>query len=170
MVEYLIPFKGLSIGKHDFQFHVRDKFFVDYKSEIVSKGDLVVDFILDKQSRLMTSEMFIKGSVRLICDRCLEEFYFQIDVKYDQIFKFGSAPDIQNDDIIYLSDKDYQIDVGELILENILLEIPIKKIHPNDKDGKPTCNPRQLELINKYAKHKQVDPRWDALKNIKFDD
>ncbi len=170
MVEYLIPFKGLSFGKHEFQFHVEDKFFVDCKSEIVKKGNIIVDFILDKQSRLMTSEMFIKGSVKLICDRCLDEFDFPIDVKYNQIFKFGNAPDIQDDDIIYLSDKDYQIDVSELILENILLEIPIRKIHPDDKDGNPKCNPKQLKLINKFVKQKQLDPRWDALKNIKFDD
>ncbi len=170
MVEYLIPFKGLSVGKHDFQFHVKDKFFVDIKSDIVEDGNLVIDFILDKQSRLMTSEMFIKGNIKLVCDRCLGLFDFPIDVKCNQIFKFGSAPDIQQDDIIYLSNKDYQIDVSELILENIILEIPIRKIHPDDKDGNPICNNDQLKLINKYVKKKHADPRWDALKNIKFDD
>jgi len=170
MVEYLIPFKGLSIGKHDFQFHVDELFFVEKKSDIVTEGDLIVNFILDRQSRNMTSEMSIKGTIKLVCDRCIDKFDYPIDVTYHQIFKFANAPDIQEDDIIYLGDKEYQLDVSELILENILLQVPIRKVHPDNEDGTPTCNPKQLKLINKFVKKKQVDPRWDVLKNIKFDD
>jgi len=170
MVEYLIPFKGLSFGKHDYQFHVGDLFFVEKKSELVKEGDLTIDFTLDKQSRNMTSEMSIKGTIRLVCDRCIDKFDYPIDVTYHQIFKFANAPDIQEDDIIYLGDSEYQLDVSELILENILLQVPIKKVHPDNEDGTPACNPKQLKLINKFTKKTQTDPRWDALKNIKFDD
>jgi uncharacterized metal-binding protein YceD (DUF177 family) len=170
MVEYLIPFKGLSFGKHDYQFRVGDLFFVEKKSELVKEGDLTINFTLDKQSRNMTSEMSIKGTIRLVCDRCIDKFDYHIDVTYHQIFKFANAPDIQEDDIIYLGDSEYQLDVSELILENILLQVPIKKVHPDNEDGTPACNPKQLKLINKFTKKTQTDPRWDALKNIKFDD
>jgi uncharacterized metal-binding protein YceD (DUF177 family) len=170
LVEYLIPFKGLSIGKHDYEFHVQDTFFKALESKVVEKGDLKVNILLDKESRLISVDLDIKGNLSLVCDRCLEYFDFPIDINYTQIYKFGNPPDNQNDDIIYLSEKEYQIDVSRLIYENILLQIPIKKVHPDDENGESTCNPDQLELLENLRKQPKADPRWDALKNIKFED
>ncbi len=170
LVEYLIPYKGLSMGKHEYQFHVQDSFFKALKSESVEKGDLKVNLIIDKDSRLLIAHIFIKGTVKLVCDRCLDLFDFPIDVDYEQIYKYGDAPDQNIDDILYLPSNEYQLDVSKLILENILLQIPIRKVHPYDADGNPTCNMKQLELIDNYTKKHKTDPRWDVLKNIKFDD
>ncbi len=169
LVEFLIPYKGLSIGKHEYSFHVEDSFFAALKSESVERGDLNVNLILDKDSRLITIYVEIKGILSLECDRCLDFFDFPIDINYTQIYKFGKAPDNQDDEIIYLSEKEYQIDVSRLIFENILLQIPIKKVHPDDENGESTCNQEQLELLNNFRKQHKADPRWDVLKNIKFD-
>ena len=169
ILEYQIPYKGLSIGKHEYEFHAQEEFFASKQVEGIENGDLIITFILDRQSRLMQGDLRIEGSIKLICDRCLESFDYKINIDYNQIYKFGEMPEKQNDDLIYLSDSDFQIDISELIIENIMLEIPIKKIHPNDKDGFSTCNTEQIELINEYVNKKQADPRWDALKNIKFD-
>lgn len=170
LVEYLIPYKGLSIGKHEYQFHVQDSFFAALESESVKGGDLSISLVLDKQSRLMIAETKVVGNINLACDRCLELFDLPIEVDYNQIYKYGESPDINEDDIIYLDDKEYQLDVSKLFYEIIVLEIPIKRIHSDDKDGNPTCKTEHLELIQSYGKKKQADPRWDALKNLKFDD
>lgn len=170
LIEYLIPYKGLSIGKHEYEFHVQDSFFAALESASIEGGDLKASLVLDKQSRLMIAEIKIVGTIKLACDRCLELFDFAIDVEYEQIYKYGDAPEINEDDIIYLNNTEYQIDVSILILENILLEIPIRRIHPEDKQGNSTCNPKHIELIQSYGKKKQVDPRWDVLKNLKFED
>lgn len=170
LLEYLIPFKGLSIGKHEYEFHVQDSFFTAIESKSVERGDLHVNLLLDKDSRLITTDIDIKGNLSLICDRCLEYFDFPIELSYTQIYKFGDAPDDQVDDILYLPEKEYHIDVSRLIYENILLQIPIRKVHPDDEDGESTCNPDQLELLNNYTKKTKADPRWDVLKNIKFED
>jgi uncharacterized metal-binding protein YceD (DUF177 family) len=170
LVEYLIPYKGLSIGKHDYQYHVTDTFFEALESTLVEKGDLYVNLVLDKQSRLITVDIHIKGHIKLLCDRCLDEFDFPIDSNYQQIYKFGAKPDRFEDDLIYLQDNDYQIDLSLLILENIILEIPIKRVHPNDSNGKSTCSKTQLNLLKNFTKKSVVDPRWEALKNIKFED
>ncbi len=170
LVEYLIPFKGLSIGKHDYKFHVQDTFFKALESEVVEKGDLQVDMVLDKESRLISVDIDIKGELSLVCDRCLEYFKFPIDISYTQIYKFGTPPDNQDDDIIYISEKEHQIDVSLLIYENILLQIPIKKVHPDDENGESTCNKDQIELLQSLRKQPKADPRWDVLKSIKFED
>lgn len=169
LVEYLIPFKGLSIGKHEYQFHVQDSFFAALESEIIERGNLKANLVIDKQSRLMTANINIQGSIKLICDRCLDLFDFPISVKYEQIYKYGNSPDQQEDDIVYLDENEYQLDISQLIIENIILEIPIKRVHADDGDSNPTCNTAQLEMIDKHSKKKETDPRWDALKNLKFD-
>ena len=170
MVEYLIPYKGLSIGKHDYQFHAQDSFFAALESESIAGGDLKVSLVLDKQSRLMIATLHLEGTIKLACDRCLELFDFPVFVDYEQIYKYGNSPEINEDDIHFLDQNEYQLDVSQLILENILLEIPIKRVHKEDNDGNPTCNPKQIKLIQSYGKKKQIDPRWDALKNLKFED
>ncbi len=170
LIEYQIPYKGLSIGKHDYKFHATDKFFADMQAEGIQGGDLNIEFVLDKQSRFMQADIIIEGTIKLICDRCLDVFDFKIDIDYNQLFKYGDTPEDQSDDMIYLNDEDYEIDTSKLIMENIYLQIPIRKVHPEDKNGKSTCKTEQLKLIKSYEKRKQVDPRWEALKNIKFDD
>ncbi len=170
LIEYQIPYKGLSIGKHDYKFHATDKFFADMQVEGIEGGDLSIDFVLDKQSRLMQADIIIEGTLKLVCDRCLELFDYKINIDYNQLFKYGEAPDNHNDDMIYLKDDDYEIDTSKLIMENIYLQIPIRKVHPEDKKGNTTCKTEQIKLIKSYAKRKQTDPRWEALKNIKFDD
>ncbi len=170
LIEYQIPHKGLSIGQHDYNFHVDDKFFVDKQVDTINGGNLEVHFVLDKQSRLMQADISIIGTIALICDRCLDNFDYEININHNQIFKFGISSDIHNEDIIYLEEANHFIDASELIMENILLQIPIKKVHPDDEDGNSTCKTEQLNLIDDYAKREQTDSRWDVLKNIKFDD
>ncbi|MCK5846805.1 MAG: DUF177 domain-containing protein [Bacteroidales bacterium] len=170
LIEYQIPHKGLSLGQHEYNFHVNDKFFVDKQIHTIDGGNLKVSFVLDKQIRFMQADIIINGTIKLVCDRCLDSFDFKIDITYNQIFKYSNSPVDQNDDIIYLGDDIYNIDVSKLIIDNILLQIPIKKVHPDDKNGNSTCKKEQLELIKEYEKKEQADPRWEALKNIKFED
>jgi len=170
LIEYQIPYKGLSIGTHEYSFHADDKFFADLQVETIRGGNLEIDFVLDKQSRLMQADIKIIGTLKLVCDRCLDAFDFDIDVDYNQIYKYGNSPENHNDDIKYLGDDSFQLDVSELIMENVLLQIPIRKIHPDDANGNSTCKAEQLNLIDEYGKREQADPRWNALKNIKFDD
>ena len=170
LIEYQIPYKGLSIGKHDYDFHATKKFFADMQVDTIKGGDLKIKFELDKQNRLMQADISIIGYLVLVCDRCLEDYNFEIDVEYNQIFKFGNTPENHNDDLVYLSDTDFEINVAQIIIENILLQIPIRKIHPDDEDGNSTCKAEQLNLISDYSERKHTDSRWDALKNIKFDD
>ena len=170
LIEYQIPYKGLSIGKHDYKYHATDKFFADMQVEGIQGGDLNIEFVLDKQSTFMQADITIEGSIKLICDRCLDLIDYKINIDYNQIFKYGVAPENHNDDIIYLSDEEYEINTSKLIAENVYLQIPIRKVHPEDKKGRSTCKTEQIELIESYANRKQADHRWDALKNIKFDD
>ena len=160
----------MSEGQHEYKFHVQDTFFDAMESEDVHHADVQVKLNLDKESRMMILDFNIRGSLRLTCDRCLEDFDFPLNIDHQLIVKYGKDEGKDDGDIFYLGDDDYQLDVSSMIYENILLAIPIKKVHPDDENGNSTCNPEQLALLENYSKQKTNDSRWDALKNIKFED
>jgi len=170
LIEYKIPFRGISEGQHEYEFHVQDSFFDAMELEDVHHADVQVKLVLDKQSRMMILDFNIQGNLVLICDRCLDDLNFPLDIDYQLIVKYGKEDTENKGDILYLRDEDYQLDVSVLINENILLALPIKKIHLDDENGNSTCNQEQIVLLEDYSKRTVNDSRWDALKDLKFED
>jgi uncharacterized metal-binding protein YceD (DUF177 family) len=51
------------------------------------------------------------------------------------------------------------------------LSIPLRHVHPKNKDGKRDCNPEMLKKLKNYMRPESedkplTDPRWDALKKL----
>ena len=147
---YNIAFKGLSQGKHIFDFEVDRKFFTQFEGSIVDEGKVNIRLTVEKQSSLMIFWFDQMGTVRVQCDRCLELYDQPIKSK-DRIFvKFGEKEFVEGDDVIWVSTNDYQLNVAQLIYEFIGLAIPIKKIHPEDEQGNSTCDPEMIKKLDKY--------------------
>ena len=56
-----------------------------------------------------------------------------------------------------------------MIYEFVHLSIPIKKTHPDKKNGDPGCDPEILKLLateKEEEDKKEIDPRWDILNNL----
>ena len=58
--------------------------------------------------------------------------------------------------------------MSQFFYEYILLALPIKKIHPDDRNGVSQCDP---EMIKKLEEHltsdiDETDPRWNELKKL----
>lgn len=170
LIEYKIPFKGISEGEHEYEFHVQEEFFDAMESEDIHHADLQVKMKLDKQSRMMILDFDIQGNLVLACDRCLEDMDFPITINHHLIVKYGNEDVDQDNDILYLGVDEYQLDVSSIIYENIVLAIPIKNVHQDDENGNSTCNQEQISLLNEYSKRTGTDSRWDALKNLKLED
>ena len=170
LIEYKIPFKGISEGLHEYSFHVQDSFFDAMESEEIQQADVHVHLKLDKQSRMMILDFDIQGKMVLTCDRCLGALDFPVAITQNVIVKYGKGDADQDSDIIYLADEEYQLDLSTLIYENIILSIPIRNTHPDDENGDSTCIQDQISLLDQYSKRTTNDPRWDALKNLKLED
>jgi uncharacterized metal-binding protein YceD (DUF177 family) len=173
LIEYKIPFRGIGEGEHEYDFHIQQKFFNAMESDDVQDADIKVHLHLDKQSRMMILDFDILGNLVLTCDRCLDDMDYPLDIHYRLVAKYGHKDprdEEEDEDILYLSDDMHQLDVSQLIYENIVLAIPIKHVHADDEHGNSTCNQKQIALLENYSKKQKSDPRWDALKNIKFED
>jgi uncharacterized protein len=171
--EYIIQFVGLPVGKHEYEFKVTDKFFEDLEFSEIKRGNITVDLTLLKQSTMMSLEFKISGTVKVNCDLCTEEFDLPVAGDYKLIVKVGGSDTMdEDDDIITVAANEHELNVKQYIYEYIILSLPIKRVHPPDKNGKSTCNPEMLEKVKKYLVDKEkgedTDPRWDGLKNIKL--
>ena len=166
---YNIAFKGLSLGKHEFNFKIGSKFFELFESGFVNEGDVNVKVILDKMISLLTLHFKITGMVLLTCDRCLEGYNQPVSYETSIFIKFGNQESSEGDEVIWLAPEEHQANIAQLIYEFIVLSLPIKHVHPDTLDGKSLCNPEMLEKLSQYVKEEKKhlpDSRWEELKKL----
>ena len=172
--QFSIPFTGLKIGKHQFDFEIDNSFFDAFEYSLVKKGNLKAEVELDKQETMLILHFHIKGNIVLDCDKCLAEFEAPMEIQERQIVKFAED-ELESDDleIIVLSKKESEIDVSELIYEFITVSVPYIKIcEENGIDGQKCDQEMVARLENlsvgaKQEEEQQSDVhRWAALKKL----
>ena len=172
--KYDIAFKGLNEGDHQFEFECDDTFFEKFENSEVKKGKIKVKVNLTKQSTLMILDFTVKGTVELMCDRCLDNYHEKVKNNNKLFIKFGNQTEEMSDDVIVVSTDEYHINTAQYIYELIILGLPIKHVHPFDKKGNSGCDPEMLNTLNKYLveeddfykEEPQVDDRWSELKKL----
>jgi uncharacterized protein len=171
--KYEIAFKGLKEGIHQFEYELDDKFFDKFENSEVKKGSLKAEVILTKQSTLMIFEFSAKGTVELLCDRCLDIYNQKVSNKSKLYIKFGSEDEELSEDVIMISQDDFQINVAQYLYELVILGLPIKHIHPVNKNGQSDCDPEMIKKLNEYLviekdneDQEPVDERWNELKKL----
>jgi len=167
--QFKIPFKGLSLGTHVYDWELDKKFFEAVESPDVIDCRLKVALELEKQERMMILVFHISGRLEVACDRCLDPLDLPVDVVETYYIKFGDEFREESETILVIPDSEYQVSVSDLIYDYISLSVPIKKVHPDDSEGNSTCNNEALSRLEQLSVQKGNDPRWEALKNIKLD-
>lgn len=173
--QFSIPFTGLKIGKHQFDFEIDNSFFEAYEYSLVKKGELKADIELDKQETMLILQFHINGTIVLECDKCLSEFNAPISIHERQIVKFAED-DLESDDleIIMLNKRESELNVADLIYEFINVGVPYIKICEQNGDGQK-CDQDMIDKLeslavgsqNEEVEEQDVDPRWSALKKLK---
>ena len=173
--QFSIPFTGLKIGKHQFDFDIDNSFFDAYEYSLVKKGNLKAEIELDKQETMLILQFHIKGTMVLDCDKCLSEFNSSVSIRERQIVKFAED-ELESDDleIIMLNKKESELNVADLIYEFITVGVPYIKICEQDGDGQQ-CDQEMIARLeslaigssNEAEEKQDDDPRWAALKKLK---
>lgn len=171
--DFLIPFVGLKLGKHQFDYQIDKKFFEGFEFDEYNDVNIKAELVLDKKSTMLELAFKHKGTVNVPCDLTGEEFDLPIKGKLNLIVKFGDAFNNENDELLILPHGEFQVDVAQYIYEMIVLSVPSKRVHPGVKDG--TLKTEAIEKLNELApkeQHKEEennDPRWDKLKQLLTD-
>lgn len=167
----------LSNGLHQYQFEIGDAFFKLFKNELVQQGKLTVDISLEKSDRMIQLQPIIQGIITLICDRSLEEFEEEIHSDRTMLYKFGEEEQELSEDVMVIHKDTQTINVASILLEFILLEVPMKKIHPKYREEFDDDDESELLVVytseadeteeEEPDNEEQIDPRWEKLKNLK---
>lgn len=165
---YNILFKGLKEGSHVFDFQIGDSFFEHFENSLINQAAVKVQVTLEKHSSFLALQIRLEGTVRLMCDRCLDWYDQPVEDQETVFVKFGETESEEGDDVIWILPEEYQINVAQLIYEYISISVPLKHVHPDRKDGKSGCDPEMLEKLEKYTHHEveKTDERWDELKKL----
>jgi len=168
--DYSIPFTGLKLGKHQFEYIISDAFFDEFEYSLVKKANLICRVELEKQETMLILNFHIDGTIDANCDRCLAQYPQPVDIREQQVAKFSEEPIDEDEDIIALTKNDHEINIAGLIYEYINVAMPFITVCTNE--GRTQyCDKEMLDNLNKLTAHaeqnEQIDPRWDALRKFK---
>lgn len=127
--------------------------------------DLKTVITIEKKERLMNLYFEIDGAVKVNCDRCGEAFDYQLSTENELVVRFANETDYSDDDVIFLDNSEYKVDLGQFLYEFVMVALPSRRIHD---DGE--CNEEVLQLLEgeeEETNENEIDPRWEALKKLK---
>ncbi len=171
MNDFTIKLGAITNGENSFSFDIKDQFFEAFTMSDVEYAEIKATALLDKDGAKLKLRLTIEGLVNnLLCDICTDQISVNINAETDVIIKVTDEDLTSTDEIFYIKKSENQIDLKQLIFEMIILNLPNRRQHPLDKNGKSTCNKEMVDLVNKYTevREKSADPRWEALKDIKI--
>jgi uncharacterized protein len=171
--QFIIHYQSLPAGVHEFDFEISDKFFEHFEYSEVKKGNLEVRVFIGKGNAAPTLEFKAKGTVELACDRCTSDIELPVEGSYLYHIKESdiTEDDFENETIMVIPKAALDLDLAPVIYENIALLLPYQRNNCTDSKGVKRCNMevlKKLEDISIKEKSEESDPRWDALKKIKF--
>ena len=175
--EFTIPFVGLKIGKHQFEFDIKQKFFEHFEYEDFNNVNVKADVVLEKKATLLELDFKFSGFVNVNCDLTNEPYDQPIESEFHLVVNFADEYNDENIDILILPHGTYEISIQQYIYELIVLAVPIKRIHPGVEDGTLDSDIlKKLEQLSPGLKEKNeqneddnIDPRWNTLKKLLTD-
>ncbi len=167
--EFFLPFAGLKLGKHAYNFKVGTTFFQAFENDAFDACAFDVTLILEKKETIIVLDIQVAGTADVACDRCNDPLTLRLEGTQQQIIKFGTGSYEETEEIDIIPENSWQIEAGHYIYELILLQLPAKRAH-HESD----CNATALQRINDMLpgdttenEKEPDDLRWAALKGLK---
>ena len=173
--QFDLPIARLSLKTHHFAFELGRAFFeqFDPKGEFIADGNLHADVTLHKTERLITLDFHIVGTVRLTCDRSLDEYDQPLDLEHQLLVRYGDENKELDDDVLQVTPDTLTLNVAQHIYDFIGLALPMKRLHPRFQQEADDNPEAETKLIFSTRSEEDtpdddepIDPRWSALKNL----
>jgi len=166
---YNMPLSGLKEGSHLYDFDIDREFFTEYEGSEIKESDLKVRTILIKRSAHMELKVILEGRVKIVCDRCLEDFWQEVESEDSLLIKYGDQWEEVDDEVVMIPHGESSFDLSQFIYEFAHLALPVQRIHPDDNNGESKCDPLMMDKLKDYLpdKEENIDPRWKELGKLK---
>ena len=108
-----------------------------------------------------------QGKLKLICDRCLHEFDYELDIDIEETFakhslqdEYSSEFELQRGQFVTDLNGEKEIDIYDLLYQSVILALPNKKVCGIN------CNEDMFMSDENYHEH---DSRMDIFKSIQIE-
>lgn len=157
---------------------------IDFGPELRQTGELRVkghaELIREHHSHRVTVPSIrlvgtLRGEFEANCARCIEPVPERVDTQFDLLYR-PLGTDRRGDEVS-ISEAETEIgyyegegmELADSVREQVLLALPVKVVcRPDCKGICPECG-KNLNEGECNCSTKVVDPRWDALKDLKKD-
>jgi len=167
---YSIPLRGLKEGSHLYDFKIDSNFFAAFEKSEIHEAVLEAAVTLVRRSSHMEVKIVISGTVSLTCDRCLDLYTQEIITDDSILVKFGDQWEEVDDEVIIIPHGESEFILDQLFYEFAHLGLALRKTHPDDENGKSTCNPEMLEKLSRHLVRepgKNNEPYREEFKKLK---
>ena len=152
----------------DIEKEVNGTLFYEFKEFMEEfSAEISADLTLKSLGQFIEISGSIQGELKLICDRCLHEFVYDLDIEIDETFAKGSLQDeysqefeIQGGQFITDLNGEKEIDIYDVLYQSVILALPNKKVCGIN------CNEDMFMSDENYHIH---DSRMDVFKNINIE-
>ncbi|MFO7615621.1 MAG: DUF177 domain-containing protein [Bacteroidales bacterium] len=134
-----------------FDYELNEEFFEHFPESGIRQPEVKIKLQMTKRERQIEFDFDLAGKVLLPCDRCLEDYEQEIDGQFKLYGKFGSGRSEEELDVVWITPEMYQLDLSQYLYEFVILSLPMRKVHPPRKGGKPGCDPEMLDLLNNLS-------------------
>ncbi len=170
--KYTIDIAQLEPKAYHFEMEADGDFFKDVDIVGFVTGSFTAGIDLEKSDTMLDLDIKLEGALRLICDRSLDEFDMPLKAHQKLILKFGDHDEDLDDELRMIQRGTQRIDLYQDLFDIVMLSIPMKKLHPRyaeeQESGVAGKVVYQTEPLTEEKEKEAIDPRWAALKNIKF--
>lgn len=170
---YQINVSGLKLGPFTDDFQVDDNFFSLIPESPIEHGQVQVNLQGHKYNTHIDAKFQIKGSVKVACDRCLELYDQHVENQSRIIYAFDADMQFEEDEeIVHISAGETRLSLVQEIYDFIMVSLPFRRVADPEVHQ---CDPAVLAYIAdsdapaKPETEEDIDPRWAALKKLKFD-
>lgn len=176
--EFTIPFSGLKLGEHRFDFTIEKSFFEYFEYDEFNEVDIRLDVLFIKKNTLLEITLTFNGIVNVLCDISNEPYNQSIDGEFHFVVKFGDTFNDDNEELLILPHGSYEVSIQQYVYESIVLAMPARRIHPGVEDGSlqsdillklEELSLKRKEEDNLPDENDKTDPRWDSLKKLLTD-
>lgn len=185
--QYNIVLKDIDEEVRTFEFSLNDEYFAKIDSPEVKKGLVGAKVSVKKKIGVYELSFVLDGVIQIPCDRCLDDMNQPIHHEDVLQVKFGAGWSEENE-IVVVPEAEGSINIAWFMYEFIVLNIPIKHVHAPGE-----CNKSMVTKLKRHITRQkddtddnslfefddseddtivedtQVDPRWENLQNINFD-
>lgn len=129
---------------------------IEFLKPVVLEGNLyLIEDLISLEGEIFTE-------VNLTCSRCLSDFSQKIDLPVHE--KFSINPENEDDEVIFVNGD--TIDITDVIKNNIIISLPIKKLCKNDCKGLCQHCGTNLNISSCNCAKDDIDPRLSRLKDL----